>query len=391
MKQAGRLHEMIKTEIMRKRAEGEPFEEPGSAGLTPPFAKPPAHSANVMPDKKVTSAGLHSSAGSAAAAATVEPMAGVIQLPAPLDYEPITLLDKMPNGVQISYTDCMESSCLRFMQAMCCDAKSLDEHGRPTRVDLDLVGWIVPDLQVRRFFKEYPEILSADEYAPERPGYTAREAWARLVTHRPFFTYKRSACGVYKNEWLEGEKIGSFRWATEMEPCVHNVISLCRHFLGVTFAKEDLEKPMWNRRCDTNHEALNHDVSGDAQLHLSAAMHQLSRPGIMELQARVQPPRMGGNFRYDTDITFDVNGLGAWTWRLRRKFVLVPPEVLQELGGDGNEESAGEAGAAGGRPGARHAEAEKWARIRTSWHSEINVGTSASSGGPFSHRLARHI
>ena len=176
--------------------------------------------------------------------------------------------------------------------------------------------------------------------------------WARLVTHRPFFTYKRSACGVYKNEWLEGEKIGSFRWATEMEPCVHNVISLCRHFLGVTFAKEDLEKPMWNRRCDTNHEALNHDVSGDAQLHLSAAMHQLSRPGIMELQARVHPPRMGGNFRYDTDITFDVNGLGAWTWRLRRKFVLVPPEVLQELGGDGNE--------------------EKWARIRTSWHSEIN-------------------
>ena len=222
-------------------------------------------------------------------------------------------------------------------------------------------------------------------------GFKAREAWARLVTHRPFFTYKRSACGVYKNEWLEGEKIGSFRWATEMEPCVHNVISLCRHFLGVTFAKEDLEKPMWNQLCDTNHEALNHDVSGDAQPHLSAAMHQLSRPGIMELQARVQPPRMGGNFRYDTDITFDVNGLGAWTWRLRRKFVLVPPEVLQELGGDGNEESAGEAGAAGGRPGARRAEAEKWARIRTSWHSEINAGTSASSGGPFSHRLARHI
>merc|ERR1719238_1307518 len=72
----------------------------------------------------------------------------------------------------------------------------------------------------------------------------------------------------------------------------------------------------------------------------------------MELQARVQPPEMGGNFKYDTNITFDVNGLGAWTWRMRRKFLLVPPEVLQELGGDGNE--------------------EKWARIRTSWHSEIN-------------------
>jgi hypothetical protein len=219
----------------------------------------------------------------------------------------------------------------------------------------------VPDVQVRKFFHAHPEILPADEYAPGRRGYETREAWARLVTHRPFFTYKRSACGVYKNEWLEGEKIGSFRWATEMEPCVHNVISLCRHFLGVNFAKEDRKKPMWDRKCDTNHEALTHDVSGDAQPHLSAAMHQLSRPGFMELQARVQPPEptttvtMRGTYQYDTDITFYVNGLGAWIWRLRRKVVFVPPEVLKELGGDGDEK------------------ASKWGRIRTSWHSEINA------------------
>merc|ERR1712205_98283 len=38
IEQAGRLHQMIKTEMTRKRAEGEPFEEPGTAGLTPPFA-----------------------------------------------------------------------------------------------------------------------------------------------------------------------------------------------------------------------------------------------------------------------------------------------------------------------------------------------------------------
>jgi hypothetical protein len=302
--------------------------------------------------------------GNLESAATPDPMASVIHLPAPLDYEPIKLLDEMPNGGQISYTDCMESSCLRFMQAMCCDAKSLDELGRPTRVDFDLVRKRVPDVQVRKFFHAHPEILPADEYAPGRRGYETREAWARLVTHRPFFTYKRSACGVYKNEWLEGEKMGSFRWATEMEPCVHNVISLCRNFLGVTFAKEDLEKPMWNRRCDTNHEALNHDVSGDAQPHLSAAMHQLSRPGFMELQARVQPPRgtyqirgniNTGTHHYDTDITFYVNGLGAWTWRLRRKVMSVPPEVFKELGGDGNEKGS------------------KWGRIRTSWHSEIKA------------------
>ena len=38
MKQAGQLIEMIKTEMTRKRAEGEPFAAPGSAGLKPPFA-----------------------------------------------------------------------------------------------------------------------------------------------------------------------------------------------------------------------------------------------------------------------------------------------------------------------------------------------------------------
>merc|ERR550514_1562058 len=139
------------------------------------------------------------------------------RLPAPLDYESITLLDREPDGDRISYTDCMESSCLRFVQAMLCDTNSLDDRGQPTRVDLDLVRARVPDSQVRGFFQEYPDIFSARDYAPGRRGFKAREAWARLVTHRPFFTYKRSACGVYKNEYLEGETKGSFRWATEME------------------------------------------------------------------------------------------------------------------------------------------------------------------------------
>merc|ERR1719181_736139 len=99
---------------------------------------------------------------------------------------------------------------------MLCDAKSLNAHGQPTRIDLDLVQARAKHVALRD-----------DAYAPGRRGFKAREAWARLVTHRPFFTYKRSACGVYKNEWLEGEKTDSFRWVTEMEPCVHNVISLC--------------------------------------------------------------------------------------------------------------------------------------------------------------------
>jgi len=279
-----------------------------------------------------------------------------VRLPAPLDYHSIKLLDKDASGSPISYTDCMESSCLRFVQAMLCDAKSLDTHGHPTRVDLDLVQARVKHAALRDFFAEYPEILPNDAYAPGCRGFKAREAWAQLVIHRPFFTYKRSACGLYKNEWLEGDATGTYRWATEMEPCVHNVISLCRHFLGVDFAKEDAAKPMWNRRCDTNHECLTHDVSADAKLHLAAAMRQLSRPGLMELRARVElsgEREFCGMSRYDTDITLEVNGVNAWVWSLRRKFVEVPLAVLRAVGGDKNEE------------------ASKTHRVRTSWHSEI--------------------
>ena len=66
MKQAGRLHEMIMTEMTRKRAKGEPFEEPGSAGLTPPFAdakaaeKRPAQEAEAAPQEEDTGIVRHS-------------------------------------------------------------------------------------------------------------------------------------------------------------------------------------------------------------------------------------------------------------------------------------------------------------------------------------------
>merc|ERR1712224_1053761 len=108
----------------------------------------------------------------------------------------------------------MESSILRFMQAMLADAKSVNECGVPTRVDLDLIRARVPYAQVQRFFQTYPEILPADQYDARKRGFKAREVWARLVTHRPFFTYKRSACGVYKNEWLAGDANGPFKWET---------------------------------------------------------------------------------------------------------------------------------------------------------------------------------
>jgi len=280
------------------------------------------------------------SAEKASAAAAVPKAAtgtASIQLPRPLDYETIKLVDTTPSGRRISYTDCMESSCLRFMQAMLCDGTSLDDGSQPTRVDLDLVKRRVPDEQVRAFFRAYPEILPEAEYAPQRRGFKAREDWAQLVAHKPFFTYKRSACGVYKNEYFSGKKTAGpqepFLWELEMEPCVHNVISLCRHFLGVDFTKEDALKPMWKRPCDTNHEAFHHDVSGDAQPHLDAAMRQLSRRGCMQLQARLSTTSAFGFGPYYTDVVFEFNGRRAWKWSLWRTAFQAPEAVFKELGG----------------------------------------------------------
>ena len=144
-----------------------------------------------------------------------------------------------------------------------------------------------------------------------------------------------------------------------MEPCVHNVISLCRHFLGVDFAKEDVSKPMWKRLCDTNHEAFNHDVSAEAQPHLTAAMNQLSRAGFMDLQARVMPPKGSFGTSYSVDVIFEVNGRGAWNWVLSRKLVQVPVGVCRDLGGC--EEGDGVQGNA------------RVVTVRTSWHSHIDA------------------
>merc|ERR1719171_1808862 len=57
------LQEMIMTEMTRKRAKGEPFEEPGLQGLTPPFAdakaaeKRPAQEAEAAPQQEDRSGG----------------------------------------------------------------------------------------------------------------------------------------------------------------------------------------------------------------------------------------------------------------------------------------------------------------------------------------------
>ena len=72
----------------------------------------------------------------------------------------------------------------------------------PTRVDLELVRKRVKEADMRAFFEEHSTastILPAQAYnVGSCAGYEARQQWARLVTGKPYLTYKRDTGGVYK-------------------------------------------------------------------------------------------------------------------------------------------------------------------------------------------------
>jgi hypothetical protein len=229
----------------------------------------------------------------------------------------ISLTDRNPVGDFIGYTDCMESSVLRFVQAMLADTRSLTPAGVPTCVDPKLVRTRVRDPEIAAFFAKYPDILDADDYF-DGVGYEARQDWARLMTRKPFFSNKRSTTGIYKNDVLTGRRQVSAQaeWLLELEPCVANVISVLRHFLGVDFAEVEREPTPWAGFG----EAHTMDVSAAAQPYFDVAMRQLSRPE-MELTCTVCPAerRFAGHFC--VAIEFDVNREPTWHWELQRHFL----------------------------------------------------------------------
>jgi len=216
----------------------------------------------------------------------------------------------------INYTDCMESSVIRFMQAVLFDPCSLSHSGVPTKVDLELVHTRVNDPDVVAFFVHNPEILEAKYYNPKRVGFETRQAWARLVNKRPAFNYKRATNGVYKNDAVQGkvEVPVEVEMLIEMEPCLHNILNVFRHFLGVDFTELDQFRPSsWSK----NVEAHSKDVSALVQNHFDAASRQLSRPGMMlQFQVHVRDPCDGARFFVNVDIA--VNGRVAWRWVLTR-------------------------------------------------------------------------
>ena len=167
------------------------------------------------------------------------PHAQPLSVPKPLKYEPVAVTASVLNG-KVTYTDCMESSLLRFMQLALCDLSTISHDGMPTRVDDELVRCRVKDADARAFFEKYPEILPAAEYSyvnlKPGKGCAARNDWAQLVTHKRFFTYKRDTGGVYKNDALTGKVAQRGEWLLELEPCVHNVMSALTHFLSVDFS-----------------------------------------------------------------------------------------------------------------------------------------------------------
>ena len=256
-------------------------------------------------------------AAPAAAVPSVTLSPPALNFPEPAECERIQLEDVDYNGEKISYTDCMEFSVLRFMQVVLHDAATLGADGFPTRVDLELVNARChPD--VVRFFTSHPAILDAIEYDPNGSGFAARQAWARLVTRRPFFSYKRSTSGIYRNDVFDGivTQPKGDAWVFELEPCVGNVIAACRYFLGVDFSAVDQScEPPWA----DGGEGRNADVSCAAQPQIDAAMAQLSRPH-MALQCVVKPPEWyGTSGMYFVNFDLACNKRARWRWTLTRQ------------------------------------------------------------------------
>ena len=246
-----------------------------------------------------------------------------LAVPDPIGYCRIWLSDLDFTGIQINYTDCMESSVLRFVQVVLADVRSLSSTDVPTKVDLELARARVRDPDVYTFLERWPFIMPAKAY-DEPPGFEARQAWANLMAHKPWYTYKRSTHGIYKNDAFNGstEVPAGENWCIELEPCLHNVLSVCRHIFGVDLpALAAVEQP-W---CNSLGEGHSTDVSGEAQGHMDEACRQLSRPRL-HLQARVSPPDTYYAHHYVVNIDLAVNRLSAWRWVLSRRLLhVVPP------------------------------------------------------------------
>lgn len=319
-------------------------------------------------------------------------------LPEPIDYKRIWLEDRNDRTEAINYTDCMESSTLRFVQACLADQSSLNKSGRPTMVDLNLARARVKDNNVLAFLQANPHILPASSYNSGE-GFAARTEWARLMNNKPFFTYKRASTGTYKNDAITGQAATpseGLRWRLEMEPCVHNIVAVCRHFLGCNLEAVDRHSARhaansvpaksqdnfttryeaW-RLISRNEafscaaapaaappaasaaappcaegavpfaesfgEARASDVSVAAQPHIDAALAQLSRPG-MELRGRLcveYPPKEAGfSHTFQSCLDLRLNDEPVWRWALTRTSqfgpYLVPPyDEGCERDGDG--------------------------------------------------------
>eukprot|EP00931_Biecheleriopsis_adriatica_P109405 TRINITY_DN83669_c0_g1_i1.p1 TRINITY_DN83669_c0_g1~~TRINITY_DN83669_c0_g1_i1.p1 ORF type:complete len:430 (-),score=68.75 TRINITY_DN83669_c0_g1_i1:186-1406(-) len=281
-----------------------------------------------------------------------------LTFPDPLDYRWVDLEDRYPDGEIIGYTDCMECSMLRFVQVMLCDTQTLSSDGVPTHVDLDIVGKIVNDTAVMHYFQQNTRILPAVDYNDEDSAIEARQAWARLVTRKPLFNYKRASNGVWKNHAIGGmgEIPPEATWVFELEPCLHNVLCMFRSFLGVDFSRADHKlSALWSKDIERNKQ----DVSREVQHHFDLAARKLSRPGF-ELQFHVKTSEVvekyGGSW-WEAMICIAVNGRGAWCWHLyRRSFGendFGDTETARRMMADANKDNDG-------KPA-----------YYTSWHSEI--------------------
>lgn len=235
----------------------------------------------------------------------------------PLIYRMVTIPveQRVDPEVEVAYTDCVESSFMRFFQLVLHDLEFRGQCASVRgRIDLGYLTSICDDQELIGFFTQWPEIHDAEYYDEGHPGYAIRTEWCAFLTRRnERFQYVRTPKNQFLDDVVSDGDMppAEMVFQYELDATVHNHISVfAASFPGLRSALpsplsivEDLE-----------------DSSVYAPL-FEALASFFSRPGFTLRISLDQLKRFGlSSFWFSSlDLRISINGIQLWIWTISRR------------------------------------------------------------------------
>ena len=154
------------------------------------------------------------------------------------------------NNGEISYTDCMEFSLLRFLQLLFYDPKQICKEGYSFYPNMEGM--------LKNYVKKYKKIYQKSEYYL-REGKIEREEWACLLSNKEYMKY-------YRND------------NCELFTCVSNIFNFFLVFLGLKFNSfEEIGKKFSNKSKNIS-ISIKQTKTYKKEMNMKEIMDLLSRP-----------------------------------------------------------------------------------------------------------------